>query len=219
MIVQDVIDRARGVLIGFDTKFILDAELLRELSDEQENVIDRTVEGPNQGLPLPGDASDSVTLTPFAASYALPVTAWRLRAVELVRSAGDPSDVQLVAPSQRKGVPPTFPSAYVIGTNIFPIDGVFDGLLASRTYGWESAATAAVDFVTKPVDLTSLAQTMDAPDEARSYLAHWAAVFMATRGHVSQAEVGQITARRDIEFLKYSATVNGFPGRRQFPDA
>ncbi|MDX1384774.1 MAG: hypothetical protein R3190_14070 [Thermoanaerobaculia bacterium] len=223
MLVQDVIDRARTVLIGFDTKFILDAQLFRELTDEQETLLERTVEGPNQSFALPGDQSDIVALTPYQAAYTLPADLWRIRRVELVRSVGDPVDVQLVAASWRHGVPPTWPSAFVTGPygahELVLLDGVYDGQLTSRTYGWEAASIANVHSITEPVAITAVGQTMDAPDAARSYLAHWLAVYMATRGHVSDSEVKQIRDRRDAELQSYLQTVAGFPGRRQYSDA
>ena len=219
MLVSDVVSRTREVLIGFDLRFTLDAVAFRELSDEQETLVERIVTEVNQGYPLPGDATAPVAVGAYVESYAAPAAAWRIRNLRLTRTVGDPTDIQIVGPSFRSGVPPVWPSAFVKGTDIYPVDGVYDGLVGSRTYGWESALSIEVDHVTEPVDLTALGNTMAAPDDARSYLGYWLAVMFATRGHVSDSQVAQIRGRRDRELANLLSTVRDYPGRRIYSDA
>ena len=220
MTVQEIIDRARDELIGYDIDFALDPILFRAFNDEQRQLLEELVRV-NSGLVFPGDTNQTVSVAVYAASYALDATFWRLRRWKLVDATADTRDrtIQLVSPQLRADIPSTHPSAYIVGTSVFPIDGVFDGLLTSRIYGWEDAASIDYDFIVEPTDVTALAGVIALPDEVRPYMAAWLAAKLALRGNVSQQGVQLLVQRRDTLKGRLAQLASGYPGHHAYADA
>jgi hypothetical protein len=220
MTVQEIIDRARDELIGYDIDFALDPILFRAFNDEQRQLLEELVRV-DSGLVFPGDTNQTVSVVGWAASYALHATFWRLRGMKLVDATADTRErtIQLVSPQLRHDIPSTQPSAYIVGTDIFPIDGVFDAAAGSRIYGWEDAATIDYDFITEPTDVTALTDVIALPDEARPFMAAWLAEKLAVRGNVSQQGVQLLVQRRDALKGRLFQLLSGYPGHHAYTDA
>jgi len=212
MLASEIITMARDTMLGFDAGFLpTDAELLVRLSEEQRKLLEELLRLDNMAFVLPGDASGSVSVAVYAASYALPATLWRLREAEVTFSTGPSKTLKLVPSNWRHTVPQYTPSAYVKGSSFYPIDNG-----STRIHGWSTASTVEFDFVTEPVNLTAASDTVASPDEAKGYLAHHLAHFMAVRGKVAEATLREVKELRDREKQRLMGLAKSVPGAEQF---
>lgn len=203
-----VLDRARDTMRGFDTRFLPGStELLRRLTDEERTLLHELVAVDNLSLSLPDDSSDTVDVSTYAVSYALPAGAWRTRAFSLAYTNGQDNPVRRVSPQHRLMVPQFTPSLYILGSDLYPIDGG-----SARLYGWSGAQTLTVHFITEPPELTAATDTLNAPDEAIPYLSFTLAHFMAVRAKSAEAILREIKEKRQEHHSRLMAQAAGVPG-------
>lgn len=211
--VAEVLDYARDTMLGFDEGFLPeDTEILRRLFREEKSLIEELLRLDNMALELPGDATGTVAVVGYAASYAKPATLWRVRQATLTYTAGDPRTIRIVPANWRHTIPATQPSMYFKDANFWPID---DG--STRIYGWALADDVEFDFVTEPTSHANDSSTLNAPDEAIPFLAMYLAHFMATRGKVADLTLREIKDLRDREKARLLALVKSQPGADPYP--
>lgn len=212
MLASEILTYARDTMLGFNTGFLpQDTELLVRLSQEQRKLLEELVHIDNMALDLPGDTSDTVDVSVYAASYALDVTLWRVRQAEVTYSAGPPKTLRIVPSSWRHTIPQFTPSAYIKGGSFYPLDNG-----SSRIHGWNLASTVVWDFITEPTDLTAGSDTVATPDEALGYLGHFLAHYMAVRGKVAEQTLREIKASRDQEKLRLIGLAKAQPAADQY---
>lgn len=217
---SDVIVRARDVLAEFDVNLIEDKRLFWELTDEVRRMVERLIQVNNAAFPFPSDYAPSVDVgSAWAESYAIPNDGggtprsfWRARRLTLTYGNGRKQYVQLVEEKAAYSVPQVQPSAYIIGEDLYPVDGVSDGLLASRVFGWNDASTVDLVALREPLAVDDKGDDVEAPDEALPYLGYWLAKFMATRAKADDGIVEQIRSDMNARHQELIGTVEAYPG-------
>lgn len=211
----DVTQLARDTMRGFDTRFLrTDQELWRRLLRLEKRTIRKLVRLDNMALSLPGDAQATIGLTPYQASYDLPLDFWAHRQMTAVYATGPDLPVRVVPSNHRGMVPATTPSLYLVGLGVFPMDG---GAIPRR-FGWAGASQLVVDYVTEPTLHTSSSSQLHAPDEAVEYLAHELALYMATRAKSAEAVLEEIRGRRAEVWEDLVAEAKSLPGADSFTE-
>lgn len=216
---DQVVQRARAVLIEFDIDLIEDERLWTELGDEDLRLLEEIVYLNNPSFPLPGDSSTTINKTGGnfnAAGYSLPAgptppVFWRPRAFAVVKTGGKRVEGQFVPAAYRYQVPDFQPSAYILADKIRPVDGQA-ALEADLKYGWLNSTDIELSYVTKPGGVVDAESALGCPDECLPYLGYWLAWFQATRAKPGTEIVGQIAEKLTFQKQRLTQTVRRYGG-------
>lgn len=218
MLASDVIALARDLGIDYDVNFAENADCFRELTRIERDLIEQLILFAPVGYSLPGDDRQEIDVSAYAESYPIPNNLWRIRFLRATYSGTALRlPIQRVDPSLSAMVPQVQPSAYIEDGGLHPIDGVGDGLVASRRFGWLNASTVQVVGVLEPTAKTAAGDVLELPDDALRAVAYELVVFFGKRARTADSLRQQAIA--DAKGAKESlfAAARGYPGRAVHP--
>jgi hypothetical protein len=215
--VEQVLALARDLGIDYDIHFAPDATAIRQLDRIQVNVLEAVIQMAPWGYEIPGSERTPIDVSVYAAGYDLPDDFWRARAARAehpLHSMRTP--VQLVHPSHLATVPHVHPSAYIEEAKLHPIDGVTDGDVDNRRFGWQGIETVQLLWMPEPEPLEDVADELALNNDAMQALAYQLVNFFAKRALTATSVTQQAREDAGASLQALYFAVRHYPGQRAY---